>query len=429
MMRLRRAWMVCGLTLAAFFWGQTPRAEARFAFFGEPVPVERLIENVGAFVKKNPKDARGYYTLGRIHSYAFARGREEMRVLTRDALKDKPLDLPSFHSILDNIRYPRAHPEAPLSPAERDHFLKSVRLYRKATQLDPQSALYWLGLGWMCEQGVRYAKEIAAPGARPHNWRGEALNAYRKAYRLTRDKDRKAESFYHGAPDSIAKEAGEGIKRLLPSANLTDAMKREIADIDETLKIVQDKPQWITPILFPLKGAASLAQLLDPQKIVSFDLAGNGGGARWRWVGAQTGILVWDPEKSGRIVSGRQLFGSVTWGMFWRNGYEPLAALDNDRDGWLSGAELAGIAVWQDANGNAVSDPGEVTPVTEIGIARIAARPAATDGVPWNARGIERTDGAFLPTYDWTPRSLPVRREGRKDRFSRPVDATEETRR
>jgi hypothetical protein len=428
-MRIRGIWTLCALLLAVLGGWQTPHAEARFAFFGEPVPVERLIKNVGAFVEKHPRDARGYYTLGRIHSYAFALGREEMRVLTRDVLKDKPLDLPSFHSILDNIRYPRARPEAPLSPAEREHFLKSVQLYRKATELDPQSGLYWLGLGWMCEQGVRYAREIAAAAGAPSRshspayWRAESLKAYRKAYRLTRDKDRKAESFYHGAPDSISKEAGEGIKRLLSSANLTAEQKREIADIDETLKMIQDKPQWITPIIFPLHGAASLAQLLDPERIVSFDLAGNGGGARWRWVGAQTGILVWDPEQSGRIVSGRQLFGSVTWGMFWRNGYEPLAALDNDRDGWLSGAELAGIAVWNDRNGNAVSDPGEVTPVTESGIARIAARPsAAVDGVPCHAQGIERTDGGFLPTYDWTPRSLPVHPERRKDRSSRFVD-------
>jgi hypothetical protein len=42
------------------------QALAKFAMPGE-VPVERLIKNVGAYVKEHPKEAQGYYTLGRVH--------------------------------------------------------------------------------------------------------------------------------------------------------------------------------------------------------------------------------------------------------------------------------------------------------------------------------------------------------------------------
>ena len=51
---------------------------------------------------------------------------------------------------------------------------------------------------------------------------------------------------------------------------------------------------------------------------------------------------------------GLQLFGSVTWWLFWEDGYAPLAALDDNHDGRLEGAELKGIAIWFDRNGNGV---------------------------------------------------------------------------
>lgn len=44
-------------------------------------------------------------------------------------------------------------------------------------------------------------------------------------------------------------------------------------------------------------------------------------------------LLVRDPQHKSKIESGRQLFGNVTWWMFWRNGYQALAALDDTMDG------------------------------------------------------------------------------------------------
>jgi hypothetical protein len=93
--------------------------------------------------------------------------------------------------------------------------------------------------------------------------------------------------------------------------------------------------------------------------------------------------------------------------MFWKNGYEPLAALDNNGDGWLTGTELNGIAVWQDRNGNGRSDKGEVIPMEKMGIAGICVRPSGlSEGVPSNTEGIRLQSGATLPTYDWTPVSV-----------------------
>ena len=163
----------------------------------------------------------------------------------------------------------------------------------------------------------------------------------------------------------------------------------------------------MTPILVALQHEAKLSDLLASEISVRFDLAGDGLGRSWPWVKPTTGILVWDPRHTGKITSGLQLFGSVTWWLFWNNGYEPLAALDNDHNGWLEGAELQGIAVWFDRNGNGVSDSGEVVSLSSLGIKRIAARSAGlADGVPANPAGIQLRDGSSLATFDWTPTSL-----------------------
>jgi hypothetical protein len=41
-------------------------------------PVERLVSNMGDYVKAHPQDANGYYTLGRIHYLAFALNAREI---------------------------------------------------------------------------------------------------------------------------------------------------------------------------------------------------------------------------------------------------------------------------------------------------------------------------------------------------------------
>lgn len=402
------AMLLAGLTLAA------PGA-ARFASLGESVPIDRLLKNVGDYVAKRPNDAKGHYVLGRIHSLAFTQTVQEVRVITRDRAdgEDRPLALPEFHRYTSVLLVERDPGRGDLDAKARQHLARSVQHYRRATQLAPKEALYWLGYGWMLEQGAPYATVVAAPFLpRPRKvgadaWLEQALAAYRRAHALMLQDDLKQESFYATRGSSISLEAGEGILRLLGRRPLTEAEKREVEEIQKSVKILRDKPRWITPILFPLNGAAPLSALLAPGRTALFDLDGDGRKERWPWVGPDTGILVWDSERTGRIASGRQLFGSVTWAMFWRDGYEPLAALDDDRDGWLSGRELAGLAVWRDRNGNGISDRGEVSPLQAMGVVRVAVRAAGrSGGALHHPEGLQRRDGTALPTYDWTPRSI-----------------------
>jgi hypothetical protein len=148
---------------------------------------------------------------------------------------------------------------------------------------------------------------------------------------------------------------------------------------------------------------SSLSDLLEPGLDVPFDLDGDGAVERWPWVKPDTGILVWDPDHRAEITSGLQLFGSVTWWMFFADGYHALDALDDDRDGRLRGRELAGLGVWFDRNGDGRSEPGEVVPVERLGIYWIATHATSRDGdSPANLEGLGLDDGRVLPTYDWT---------------------------
>jgi len=79
----------------------------------------------------------------------------------------------------------------------------------------------------------------------------------------------------------------------------------------------------------------------------------------------------------------------------------------------LTGAELAGLGLWQDANGDGVSDPGEVRTLAEHGIVGLSCRgePVRPDLIR-SDRGARLSDGSTRPTFDWhVPMTGPSGRE------------------
>ncbi len=166
------------------------------------------------------------------------------------------------------------------------------------------------------------------------------------------------------------------------------------------------KPMSITPIIVAMNDHAVIADLVNPAAAVNFDFSGFNTGHQWPWIKPAAGLLVWDPTGAGRITTGRQLFGPMTWQMLFRDGYEALSMLDRNHDGQLTGDELQSIALWQDKNGNAVSDAGEVVPLDQAGIIAIdlkANRDAA--GVLNAPAGIHWRDGHTTASFDWVPES------------------------
>lgn len=163
---------------------------------------------------------------------------------------------------------------------------------------------------------------------------------------------------------------------------------------------------YVTPILVPMTDAP-FSQLVDDASPVAFDLAGTGDTRAQGWLTPDAAWLVWDPEWRGDVRSGFDIIGQRTWSVFWSDGFEALRALDDNRDGELSGGELGGLSLWRDANSNGVSDAGEVMPVNVHGIAALATRGApARPGLITAPSGVRFEDGRTRPLYDWTPGRL-----------------------
>lgn len=368
------------------------------------MPVARLLQNVQAYIKAHPKEEQGYYTLGRINSAAFAQDKETVGVMPRE-----PLPLVSTQQGLIPAHRDRTKP---LPVRAISYAADAIRNYKIATDLNPADGLAWLGLGFQCEEALPFPqvvetgwKRLSLSGAPdPEKMRQEALRFYRKAYALTIQEDTKRPAVMI---NPVSMEAAEGIIRLQQKRSLSRTEQTELEEMQKQVEIFKKRPRAISPILISFERHASLPDLLAPGKHVRFDLAGDGLGRQWPWVKPTTGILVWDPQHTGKITSGLQLFGNVTWWLFWKDGYGPLAGLDNNHNGWLEGTELQGISVWFDRNSNGISDRGEIVSLSSLGIQRIAAHSAGSaDGVPANPEGVQLRDGSSLATFDWTPTSL-----------------------
>ena len=196
---------------------------------------------------------------------------------------------------------------------------------------------------------------------------------------------------------------GEGAGYLIPLLD-PDKDKAEIATLTERAAKLKKLPRPVTPVAVPLRDGLAAADLEDRSASVAFDADGTGLRKNWTWATRDAAWLVHDPKQSGKVTSALQLFGGVTFWLFWETGYDALAALDDDRDGQLTGAELAGLALWHDANGNGVSDPGEVKPLSEHGVVAVSCRwerdPRHPDRIAFSKAGVTFKDGKTRPTFD-----------------------------
>jgi hypothetical protein len=180
--------------------------------------------------------------------------------------------------------------------------------------------------------------------------------------------------------------------------------RQEIATLKERAEKLRKLPRPVTPIAVPLRDGLTAFDLEARSAWVPFDADGTGLTKKWTWITPDAAWLVHDPGSSGKITSALQLFGSVTFWMFWETGYEALAALDDNHDGQLTGRELDGLALWRDANGNGISEPGEVKPLSAYGIAAVSCRCERDGGHPdriaYSRSGVTFRDGRTRPTFD-----------------------------
>ncbi|WP_439866008.1 calcium-binding protein [Pseudomonas syringae] len=108
-----------------------------------------------------------------------------------------------------------------------------------------------------------------------------------------------------------------------------------------------------------------------------FDLDNDGLSERAGWVSPDDGLLVHDRNGDGRISNGSELFGNhslLNDGTTAQNGYQALAEYDNNGDGVIDANDTAysALQVWRDANGNGISDMGELQSLAAAGVVSIS---------------------------------------------------------
>jgi tetratricopeptide (TPR) repeat protein len=351
------------------------------------VPVARLAENIESYLRKIPENVDLRLNLARLYAMAYA-----LKVTEFDADGAYPF----FGNVPDALPGPtRPAPSREHQERARTDLALAVKKYGEVVKLAPDNFVARLGHAWTLEESGDQTGAIAE---------------YRKAVELAWPVDSKQDAFFND-PVTV-----EGARRLL---ELLDPVKdaREIETLRQKVTELEKKGRMITPVAIPLTPHADKPPL-DVSARVLFDADGSGILKRWTWIDKDAGWLVYDAGGTGEITSALDWFGSVTFWLFWSNGYEAMRALDDNGDGELRGAELRQLAIWHDRNQNGVSENGEVRPLAAHGITALSCTYLPGDGVElaaYSPRGVVFGDGTTRPSYDVILRSV-----GRPVTFTNP---------
>lgn len=396
--------------LAIAFWIGLAASTAAIPYIPPPqpvyeAPIDRALANVSAM--DGMPELQRELLLGRLNLLAYARNDAAFTYRTEDnALIESGSVLCS--DVQQPGRYQEQEPPQTFAPDARcaafnfqlgpQHEVPSAAIenvsesaaarleaarghYHRALQLDRNNLRARLGYAYILDRMGR-------------------LNDARHQLRdiIKRGLPRLASEQSEWEDHAVLTETAEHLSHLAESSGDRGRVQLLRARLEASRPIV-----YVTPIVVPLTDA-SFDRLIDNSSPVAFDFAGTGDARAQGWLTPDAAWLVWDPEWRGDIRSGFDLIGARTWSVFWSDGFEALRALDDNRDGELTGAELGGLALWRDANSNGVSEPGEVAPANVHGVVALSVRGNATrPGLITAPNGVRFDNGTARPLYDWTP--------------------------
>jgi hypothetical protein len=348
------------------------------------VPVERVVANLERLVAERPKDVGLRINLARVHAMAYAEKTGTVpsgRVggETSETVPWNGLAVPDFLQFeVKSTTDPKA------LAAARDQLAKAIARYREALQLAPDNLTARMGLGWTLSQSGDRAGAIAA---------------LRDVVSRSLAQDQKGVQVMNGQR-SLTEEAAQYLIPLLDPV----ADRAEIARLKSAASELARQPRPVSPIAVALADKLTAYDIVDDDASVAFDLDGSAFPKRWTWIRPNAAWLVFDKRGTRSITSGLQLFGNVTFWLFWENGYDALRSLDDDGDGRIAGSELAGFALWHDRNVNGRSEPGEVRPVGEWGIVALSCEyeydARHPDEIAYSPTGVTFKDGRARATFD-----------------------------
>gem|GEM_PF-2741710 len=131
-----------------------------------------------------------------------------------------------------------------------------------------------------------------------------------------------------------------------------------------------------SPIVLDLTGGESLQTIHPAVSNVRFDFNADDRAEKTDWIAPTSGFLALDLNDDGKIESGRELFGEFTSlanGSLAENGFAALAQYDRGNKGYINKSDpvFANLRVWIDANSDGLSQPTEISGLTQLGISRI----------------------------------------------------------
>jgi len=404
----------------------------------EKVPIVRIIENLHAKLERQPDSFDIHYQLARVHAMAayseatelpvYKSGKYEAgRVMYAEGGGDNGTPIvwgfqydraerPKGSDIGKNLSLALKHYEAALVLMRKSGDNDNIRGHVQPVQLGFAWCLEKAGLRTQALDWYRQTFCISWQIEISHDF---DVNGWKSGKILKLSDLKPIEEPAADKPGQLSLRhpgfIGPGICFSEECVNymlrLLDKRKdaTEIGVLNYHKKHLSTMGRMITPVIIPLADTP-FETLINPDAGVTFDLDGSGLARQWGWITPKAAWLVFDGKQTGQITSGLQMFGSVTFWIFWRDGYQALGALDANGDGLINGAELDGLALWQDLNSNGISEPGEVKPVASYGIDQLSCRgEAAGRGLRLSRQGVRFKDGTVRPSYDWdSPMCAPA---------------------
>ena len=345
----------------------------------EMTPVDRLVRNLEARLDAKPKDIALRFNLARVHAMAFASKTQQTQIRSGHEQRGTWFGFEPRH-----VPFRSAKTGDPaMLKAAKAHLKLAIQRYKEVLALAPRHFSANLGYGWCLQQVGMKEKAIAQ---------------YRKTIEMGWEKEKDKQFVGPGWHSVVAEASGYLTPLLDPGKD-----QKELASLRRRIAKFKGIPRAITPIAVPLSDGLVAADLTDLKARVPFDADGSGERGHWSWITRDAAWLVYDQKGDGQVTSALQLFGSVTFWLFWNNGYEALATLDDNADGQLSGSELQHLALWRDANGNGISELGELTSLGNAGILSLSCRRqshASPHCKAFSPKGMTLGNGTTRPTYD-----------------------------
>lgn len=173
-----------------------------------------------------------------------------------------------------------------------------------------------------------------------------------------------------GTEGNLSPEAGPG---SITTDGITPderPLNPDMQDIADTGHIAATEA---SPLILDISGNGLALSTMSGTGSAYWDIDNDGFREMSAWVTGGTGLLAIDKNADGLINDNSELFGDQPSNNF-PNGFETLAAYDSNNDYVIDAndTQFGDLLVWLDANGDGISQSGELYTLTDLNITSIS---------------------------------------------------------